>query len=147
MFADVIAAVTSEPPPKAGQAGCLQGQDRSADTHPSSSHARRCFIRLSRDNRRTRYTGPLAKLSIMRPDINKILKLVFSVFSSCTMTSHVMTSSRYSVRRLSTRITTRIPRAAVQLQYAGFGAARTRGQSVSKQEIEVFPYWTDRLPS
>ncbi|KAG8269021.1 response to oxidative stress [Homalodisca vitripennis] len=31
---------TSEPPPMAGQAGCLQGQDRSAVTHPSSSHAR-----------------------------------------------------------------------------------------------------------
>ncbi|KAG8274234.1 hypothetical protein J6590_004256 [Homalodisca vitripennis] len=36
--------VTSEPPPTAGQAGCLQGQDRSAATHPSSSHARRCLI-------------------------------------------------------------------------------------------------------
>ncbi|KAG8269697.1 hypothetical protein J6590_101911 [Homalodisca vitripennis] len=35
--------VTSEPPQMAGQAGCLQGQDRSAVTHPSSSHARRCF--------------------------------------------------------------------------------------------------------
>ncbi|KAG8316486.1 hypothetical protein J6590_049610 [Homalodisca vitripennis] len=28
----------------AGQAGCLQGQDRSAVNHPSSSHARRCLI-------------------------------------------------------------------------------------------------------
>ncbi|KAG8320011.1 hypothetical protein J6590_078943 [Homalodisca vitripennis] len=36
--------VTSEPPPTAGQAGCLQGQDRSAVTHPSSSHARHCLI-------------------------------------------------------------------------------------------------------
>ncbi|KAG8262804.1 hypothetical protein J6590_046223 [Homalodisca vitripennis] len=27
-----------------GQAGCLQGQDHSAVTHPSSSHARRCLI-------------------------------------------------------------------------------------------------------
>ncbi|KAG8283997.1 hypothetical protein J6590_003689, partial [Homalodisca vitripennis] len=48
--------VTSEPPPMAGQLGCLQGQDRSAVTDPSSSHARRCLIRLSRDNRCTRYT-------------------------------------------------------------------------------------------
>ncbi|KAG8283946.1 hypothetical protein J6590_003638 [Homalodisca vitripennis] len=37
--------VTSEPPPMAGQAGCLQGQDHSAATHPSSSHARRSLIR------------------------------------------------------------------------------------------------------
>ncbi|KAG8296094.1 hypothetical protein J6590_065081 [Homalodisca vitripennis] len=42
----------------AGQAGCLQGQDRSAATHPSSSHARRCLIRLSCDNRCTLYTTP-----------------------------------------------------------------------------------------
>ncbi|KAG8278549.1 hypothetical protein J6590_016805 [Homalodisca vitripennis] len=36
--------VTSEPPPMTGQAGRLQGQDRSAVTCPSSSHARRCLI-------------------------------------------------------------------------------------------------------
>ncbi|KAG8241312.1 hypothetical protein J6590_089002 [Homalodisca vitripennis] len=41
--------VTSETPPTTGKAGCLQGQDRSAVTHPSSIHARRC----------TRYTAPL----------------------------------------------------------------------------------------
>ncbi|KAG8316401.1 hypothetical protein J6590_051493 [Homalodisca vitripennis] len=52
--------VTSEPPPMAGQAGRLQGQDRSAVTCPSSSHARRCWIWLSCDNRRTHYTAPLA---------------------------------------------------------------------------------------
>ncbi|KAG8321563.1 hypothetical protein J6590_044394 [Homalodisca vitripennis] len=52
--------VTSEPPPTVGQAGCLQGQGRSAVTHPSSSHARRYLIRLSCDNRCTRYTAPLA---------------------------------------------------------------------------------------
>ncbi|KAG8255240.1 hypothetical protein J6590_095494 [Homalodisca vitripennis] len=52
--------VTSEPPPTARQAGCLQGQDRSAVTHPSSSHALRCLIQLSCDNRCTRYTAPLA---------------------------------------------------------------------------------------
>ncbi|KAG8316500.1 hypothetical protein J6590_049624 [Homalodisca vitripennis] len=52
--------VTSEPPPMAGQAGCLQGQGRSAVTHPSSSHARRCLIRLSCNNRCTHYTTPLA---------------------------------------------------------------------------------------
>ncbi|KAG8288165.1 hypothetical protein J6590_023530 [Homalodisca vitripennis] len=39
---------------------CLQGQDRPAATHPSSSHARRCLIRSSRDNHRTHYTVPLA---------------------------------------------------------------------------------------
>ncbi|KAG8336191.1 hypothetical protein J6590_049429 [Homalodisca vitripennis] len=38
----------------------LQGQDRQAVTHPSSSHARRYLIRLSCDNCRTRYTEPLA---------------------------------------------------------------------------------------
>ncbi|KAG8302822.1 hypothetical protein J6590_025100 [Homalodisca vitripennis] len=52
--------VTSEPLPIAGQAGCLLGQDRSAVTHPSSSHARRCLILLSHDNRRARHTAPLA---------------------------------------------------------------------------------------
>ncbi|KAG8268949.1 hypothetical protein J6590_011560 [Homalodisca vitripennis] len=36
--------VNSEPPPIAWEAGCLQGQDHSAVTHPSSSHARRCLI-------------------------------------------------------------------------------------------------------
>ncbi|KAG8313380.1 hypothetical protein J6590_001848 [Homalodisca vitripennis] len=45
----------------AGQAGRLQGQDRSAVTCPSSSHARRCLIWLSCDNRRTHYTAPLAR--------------------------------------------------------------------------------------
>ncbi|KAG8323284.1 hypothetical protein J6590_006289 [Homalodisca vitripennis] len=49
--------VTSEPPPMAEQAGCLQGQDRLAVTYPSSSHARRCLIWLSYNNRCTRYTG------------------------------------------------------------------------------------------
>ncbi|KAG8283749.1 hypothetical protein J6590_011119 [Homalodisca vitripennis] len=46
--------------PPARQAGCLQGQDRSAVTHPSSSHARRCLIWLSHDNRHTHFTTPLA---------------------------------------------------------------------------------------
>ncbi|KAG8331493.1 hypothetical protein J6590_039839 [Homalodisca vitripennis] len=36
--------VTSEPPPMAGKAGRLQGQDRSAVNYPSSGHARRCLI-------------------------------------------------------------------------------------------------------
>ncbi|KAG8257217.1 hypothetical protein J6590_053865 [Homalodisca vitripennis] len=52
--------VTSEPPLMAGQAGRLQGQDRSAVTYPSSGHVRRCLIWLPCDNRRTRYTAPLA---------------------------------------------------------------------------------------
>ncbi|KAG8313079.1 hypothetical protein J6590_010173 [Homalodisca vitripennis] len=37
------------------KAGCLQGQDRSAATHQSSNHARRCLTM-----RCTRYTAPLA---------------------------------------------------------------------------------------
>ncbi|KAG8284088.1 hypothetical protein J6590_003780 [Homalodisca vitripennis] len=42
------------------EAGCLHGQDRSAATHPSSSHNRCCLIWLSCDNRCTpHYTGPL----------------------------------------------------------------------------------------
>ncbi|KAG8319861.1 hypothetical protein J6590_082671 [Homalodisca vitripennis] len=45
--------VTSGPPPTAGQAGCLQGQDRSAITLPSSSHARLCLIRLQKKAIRT----------------------------------------------------------------------------------------------
>ncbi|KAG8326273.1 hypothetical protein J6590_046542 [Homalodisca vitripennis] len=52
--------VTSEAPKMAGEADCLQGQDRSAVTHPNSSHAGRCLIWLSCDNRRIRYTAPLA---------------------------------------------------------------------------------------
>ncbi|KAG8326306.1 hypothetical protein J6590_046578 [Homalodisca vitripennis] len=51
----------------AGQAGCLQGQDRSAVTHSSSSHARRSLFRLSCDNSRTRYTLPLAR-QLVRAD-------------------------------------------------------------------------------
>ncbi|KAG8293870.1 hypothetical protein J6590_007537 [Homalodisca vitripennis] len=52
----------------AGQADCLQVQDRSAVTEPSYSHARRCLIWLSRDNRCTRHTAPLA--SLWRPSMN-----------------------------------------------------------------------------
>ncbi|KAG8249042.1 hypothetical protein J6590_029392 [Homalodisca vitripennis] len=48
--------VTSEPPPMVRKAGCLQGQDHSAVTHPSSSHAGRCLTLLSCDNHRIRYT-------------------------------------------------------------------------------------------
>ncbi|KAG8255180.1 hypothetical protein J6590_098999 [Homalodisca vitripennis] len=48
--------VTSEPPPTAGQASCLQEQDRLAVTHSSSSHARRCLIWLSCDKCCTRHT-------------------------------------------------------------------------------------------
>ncbi|KAG8278384.1 hypothetical protein J6590_021285 [Homalodisca vitripennis] len=55
--------VTSEPPPMAGQAGRLQGQDRTAVACPSSGHARRCLIWLSCDNRRTHYTAPLAHIT------------------------------------------------------------------------------------
>ncbi|KAG8245107.1 hypothetical protein J6590_009184 [Homalodisca vitripennis] len=47
--------------PTAGQAGCLQGQDRSVVTHPSSCHARHCFIWLSCNSHCVRYyTAPLA---------------------------------------------------------------------------------------
>ncbi|KAG8311492.1 hypothetical protein J6590_042358 [Homalodisca vitripennis] len=52
--------VTSVPSPTAWQASCLQGQDRSEVSHPSSSHVRRCVIWLPCDNRRSRYTAPLA---------------------------------------------------------------------------------------
>ncbi|KAG8245460.1 hypothetical protein J6590_105666 [Homalodisca vitripennis] len=52
--------VTYEPPTVAGQAGCLQGQDRLAVTHPSNSHTRCCLIWLSCDYRCTRYNAPLA---------------------------------------------------------------------------------------
>ncbi|KAG8337598.1 hypothetical protein J6590_017692, partial [Homalodisca vitripennis] len=44
--------VASEPPPMAGTG--------SLSSNKSSSHARRCLIRLSQDNRCTRYTAPLA---------------------------------------------------------------------------------------
>ncbi|KAG8283950.1 hypothetical protein J6590_003642 [Homalodisca vitripennis] len=50
--------VTSEPPPMAGQAGCFQGQDRSAVTNPRRSHARRCLIRLGRKNAKRGAAGP-----------------------------------------------------------------------------------------
>ncbi|KAG8283764.1 hypothetical protein J6590_011135 [Homalodisca vitripennis] len=53
--------VTSETPPMAGQADCLQGHDRSAATHPSSSHARPCLIWLSRHNRRAAVPTALYK--------------------------------------------------------------------------------------
>ncbi|KAG8300005.1 hypothetical protein J6590_087092 [Homalodisca vitripennis] len=43
----------------AEQAGCLQGQDRSAVTYPSSSHARHCLIQSSCDDHRTCCTIPL----------------------------------------------------------------------------------------
>ncbi|KAG8303501.1 hypothetical protein J6590_007159 [Homalodisca vitripennis] len=55
--------VTSKPPPMAGLA--VACKDRSAVTHPSSSHARRCLIQLSRDNRYTPYTAPLDDLASM----------------------------------------------------------------------------------
>ncbi|KAG8306925.1 hypothetical protein J6590_036003 [Homalodisca vitripennis] len=42
-----------------GYSGRLEGQDRSAVTHPSSSRARRGLIRLSSYDRRTRSTVPL----------------------------------------------------------------------------------------
>ncbi|KAG8271188.1 hypothetical protein J6590_068614 [Homalodisca vitripennis] len=47
----------------AGQAGCLQGQDRSAVSHPSS----RSLIWLSCDDRCTRYAAPLAISSAKCP--------------------------------------------------------------------------------
>ncbi|KAG8313857.1 hypothetical protein J6590_105530 [Homalodisca vitripennis] len=39
--------VTSVPPPTTEQEDCLQGQNRSAVTHPSSNHALRCLARLA----------------------------------------------------------------------------------------------------
>ncbi|KAG8336634.1 hypothetical protein J6590_041003 [Homalodisca vitripennis] len=68
-FPDVFKAgnhwLTSEPPPTAGQAGFLQGQDRSAVTHRSSSHARCCLIRLSCDNHCTRIHYAIGDLVLM----------------------------------------------------------------------------------
>ncbi|KAG8320799.1 hypothetical protein J6590_060758 [Homalodisca vitripennis] len=60
----------------AGQTGRLQGQDRSAVTCPSSSHARRCLIWLSCDNRRTHYAAPLASIfdSIFDPSSSHCTK-------------------------------------------------------------------------
>ncbi|KAG8302769.1 hypothetical protein J6590_025048 [Homalodisca vitripennis] len=55
--------VTSEPPLTAGQAGCLQGQDRLSG-HPSKQLPR-CLIWLSCDNPRTRYTAPLTFLDFL----------------------------------------------------------------------------------
>ncbi|KAG8302162.1 hypothetical protein J6590_036050 [Homalodisca vitripennis] len=50
--------VTSEPPPMAGQAGCLQGRDRSAVTHPSSGHARRkCPGHVGRERQEGEHTS------------------------------------------------------------------------------------------
>ncbi|KAG8336890.1 Vesicle-mediated ER to Golgi transport protein [Homalodisca vitripennis] len=59
---------------------CLQGQDRSAVTHSSSSHARRCLILLSRDNRCTRYTAPLATtrcvdIVLLVRDVKQLLEI------------------------------------------------------------------------
>ncbi|KAG8251580.1 hypothetical protein J6590_076569 [Homalodisca vitripennis] len=48
----------------AGQASGLQGHDRLAVTHPSSSHAERSLNWLSCDNRCTRYTTPFVKQSL-----------------------------------------------------------------------------------
>ncbi|KAG8284836.1 hypothetical protein J6590_093861 [Homalodisca vitripennis] len=69
----------------AGQAGRLQGQDRSAVTCPSSRHARRCLIWLSCDNRRTHYTAPLkisSKIEECRidPPSITIMKAILEVF-------------------------------------------------------------------
>ncbi|KAG8331138.1 hypothetical protein J6590_047556 [Homalodisca vitripennis] len=56
--------VTSEPPPMDGKAGSLQGQDRSAVIHPSSSHAIRCLIRLSWNNFCIGYIAQVGNLLI-----------------------------------------------------------------------------------
>ncbi|KAG8253517.1 hypothetical protein J6590_032313 [Homalodisca vitripennis] len=45
--------VTSEPPPMAGQAGRLQGQDRSAVTYTSSGHARHTYADLEYTEKKT----------------------------------------------------------------------------------------------
>ncbi|KAG8320873.1 hypothetical protein J6590_059433 [Homalodisca vitripennis] len=60
--------------PMVGQAGCLQGLDLSAVTYPSSSHARRCLIQLSCDNRCTRYTAPLAEVWIHDCEIMRLIQ-------------------------------------------------------------------------
>ncbi|KAG8320915.1 hypothetical protein J6590_057308 [Homalodisca vitripennis] len=78
----------------AGQAGRLQGQDRSAVTYPSSSHARRCLIWLSCDNRRTRYTAPFNGRLKIKDDAQNDLRC-----SKCTC-SGVFSSSFGPVQNL-----------------------------------------------
>ncbi|KAG8252248.1 hypothetical protein J6590_062408 [Homalodisca vitripennis] len=74
----------------AGQAGYLQGQDRSTVTHPSSSHARRhCLIRLSCDNRCTRYSTPLAK----KVSTNECSHDYIAVFTSLSVSKRWQPSS------------------------------------------------------
>ncbi|KAG8304802.1 hypothetical protein J6590_085727 [Homalodisca vitripennis] len=70
--------VTSEPTPMAGQVGCLQGQDRSAGTHLSNNHARRCLIRLSCC---IRYTAPLARAYFISRDLKRS-KLAIDYYKS-----------------------------------------------------------------
>ncbi|KAG8330017.1 hypothetical protein J6590_073331 [Homalodisca vitripennis] len=81
--------VTSEPPPTAGQADCLQRQDRSAVTHTSSNHARRCLIRLSCDNQYTRYTAPLALEHSKNRCVIKTLATLWMSRSSTSLIANV----------------------------------------------------------
>ncbi|KAG8250829.1 hypothetical protein J6590_093877 [Homalodisca vitripennis] len=80
----------------AGQAGRLQGQDRSVVTCPSSSHARRCLIWLSCDNRRTHYTAPLAvsdrfSLAQSAELIRRTVLIIRSSTRSCSRTRYYLT--------------------------------------------------------
>ncbi|KAG8265712.1 hypothetical protein J6590_088705 [Homalodisca vitripennis] len=67
--------MTSEPPPMAGQADCLH---LSAVTHPSSSHARCCFIQLSRDNHHTQLPMSSGKCWSFRRLCGRPFKLAIS---------------------------------------------------------------------
>lgn len=57
--------LTSKPPPVIEQAGCMQGWDTYAVTHPSVNRARLCLTLLSCKNCRTLWPWSLARVSSM----------------------------------------------------------------------------------
>ncbi|KAG8313855.1 hypothetical protein J6590_105549 [Homalodisca vitripennis] len=78
------------------QAGCLQGLDLSAVTYPSSSHARRCLIQLSCNNRCTRYTAPLAECGSFKlpASIHRQLLVMESVIAKVLLSEPLSVSAR-----------------------------------------------------
>ncbi|KAG8324807.1 hypothetical protein J6590_083081 [Homalodisca vitripennis] len=83
----------------AEQKGCLQGQYCSAVTHPSSSHVRCCLIRLSHDNRSTRYTAPFCRWEDPgRWKQEATLAILFGICQDISILEHtIMTAVRLSV--------------------------------------------------
>ncbi|KAG8304982.1 hypothetical protein J6590_081094 [Homalodisca vitripennis] len=59
--------VTYEPPPIVGQAGCLQGLDLSAVTHPSSSHCGSFKLPASIDRQLFVMESVIAKVLLPEP--------------------------------------------------------------------------------